>query len=321
MSKLRCHISISLDGFVAGPNQSEENPLGEGGERLHDWVVPLAAWRQSHGEQGGEVNESARIVEESRENIGAGVMGRNMFGPVHGGAWGDEQWTGWWGDNPPYHYPVFILTHHPRDPVEMEGGTTFHFVTDGIESALEQARKAAGGKDVMLWGGANIAQQYLATGLLDELELHVVPVLLGDGARFFDNLGNAEVQLEQVRAGSVCGMPCCPTQVSGRGVRMAGRRAGLSPRDLPPRPGTPAVDRPTWTVVLRPCLLEVVQHVLRAVSCPDGQKAVIVVLEAAAATHSDEPRIPDLGEDHQLPNLAFVSAWIRSLIAATVGSH
>ena len=104
MSKLRCHISISLDGFVAGPNQSEENPLGEGGG-LHDWVVPLAAWRQSHGEQGGEVNESARIVEESRENIGAGVMGRNMFGPVHGGAWGDEQWTGWWGDNPPYHYP------------------------------------------------------------------------------------------------------------------------------------------------------------------------------------------------------------------------
>src|SRR5712664_60436 len=176
MSKLRCHISISLDGFVAGLNQSEENPLGEGGERLHDWVVPLAAWRQSHGEQRGEVNESARIVEESRENIGAAVMGRNMFGPVHGGAWGDEQWTGWWGDNPPYHYPVFILTHYPRDPVEMEGGTTFHFVTDGIESALEQARKAAGGKDVMLWGGAHVVQQYLAAGLLDELELHVVPV-------------------------------------------------------------------------------------------------------------------------------------------------
>jgi len=123
MSKLRCHISISLDGFVAGPNQSEENPLGEGGERLHKWVVPLAAWRQSHGRQGGEVNESARIVEESRENVGAGVMGRNMFGPVGGGPWDDEQWTGWWGDNPPYHYPVFILTHHPRDPVEMEGGT------------------------------------------------------------------------------------------------------------------------------------------------------------------------------------------------------
>jgi dihydrofolate reductase len=130
----------------------------KGGERLHDWIVALAAWRQAHGKQGGEVNESARIVEESRENIGAGVMGRNMFGPVRGGAWGDEQWTGWWGDNPPYHYPVFIVTHHPRDPVEMEGGTTFHFVTDGIESALEQAREAAGGKDVML-GGAQVAQQ------------------------------------------------------------------------------------------------------------------------------------------------------------------
>jgi dihydrofolate reductase len=200
MSKLRCHISISLDGFVAGPNQSEENPLGEGGERLHDWVVPLAAWRQSHGKQGGEVNESTPVFEESLENVGASVMGRNMFGPIGGGAWGDEQWTGWWGDDPPYHHPVFILTHHPRDPVVMEGGTTFHFVTDGIESALEQARQAAGGKDVKLWGGGQVAQQYLAAGLLDELELHVVPMVLGDGARLFDNLRDAEVQLEQVRA-------------------------------------------------------------------------------------------------------------------------
>src|SRR5215211_6462575 len=148
MSKLRCHISISLDGFVAGPNQSEENPLGEGGERLHDWVVPLAAWRQSHDEQGGEVNQSTRIVEESRENIGAGVLW--LTSPPCS-SW---DWTGWWGDDPPYHYPVFILTHHPRDPVEMEGGTTFHFVTDGIESAVERAREAAGGRDVMLWGGA-----------------------------------------------------------------------------------------------------------------------------------------------------------------------
>jgi dihydrofolate reductase len=199
MSKLRCHISISLDGFVAGPNQSEENPLGEGGERLHGWVVPLAAWREAHDKRGGEVNASARIVEESRENLGAAVMGRNMFGPIGGGAW-DDEWTGWWGDNPPYHYPVFIVTHYPRDPVEMEGGTTFHFVTDGIESALDQATKAAGGKDVMLWGGGNIVQQYLAAGLLDELELHVVPVLLGGGARPFPALGDAEVQLEQVRA-------------------------------------------------------------------------------------------------------------------------
>jgi dihydrofolate reductase len=200
MGKLRSDISISLDGFVAGPNQSEENPLGEGGERLHDWVVPLAAWRESHGYEGGEVNESARVVEEARENVGAALMGRNMFGPPSGGPWGDGQWRGWWGDDPPYHYPVFILTHHPRDPLEMEGGTTFHFVTDGIESALDQAREAAGAKDVTIWGGAQAVNQYLAAGLLDELELHVVPVLLGDGARLFDNLGDAEVKLEQVRA-------------------------------------------------------------------------------------------------------------------------
>ena len=200
MSKLRCDISISLDGFVAGPNQSEENPLGEGGERLHDWVVQLAAWRQAHGMQGGEVNESTRIQEEAIQNVGAGVMGRNMFGPIGGGPWGDGQWTGWWGDNPPYHYPVFVVTHHPRDPVEMKGGTTFHFVTDGIESALEQARKAAGEKDVLLYGGGHIIQQYLTAGLLDELEFHVVPVLLGDGARPFPKFGDAEVRLEQVRA-------------------------------------------------------------------------------------------------------------------------
>jgi dihydrofolate reductase len=199
MSKLRCDISISVDGFVAGPNQSEENPLGEGGEGLHDWVVPLAAWREAHDKQGGEVNESARVVEEARENIGAGLMGRNMFGPIGGGPWADDEWTGWWGEDPPYHYPVFVVTHHPRDPVEMKGGTTFHFVTDGIDSALGQARAAADGKDVMLWGGADIARQYLAAGLLDELELHVVPVVLGGGARLFDNLGDAEVRLEQVR--------------------------------------------------------------------------------------------------------------------------
>jgi len=200
MSKLRCHISISLDGFVAGPNQSEENPLGEGGERLHDWVVPLASWREAHDHEGGELNPSTQVFEEANQNIGAAVMGRNMFGPIGGGSWGDEQWTGWWGDNPPYHYPVFVVTHHPRATVEMAGGTTFRFVADGIESALEQAKQAAGGKDVMLWGGGNIVQQYLAAGLLDVLELHVVPLLLGDGARIFDSLGDAEVRLEQVRS-------------------------------------------------------------------------------------------------------------------------
>lgn len=199
MSKLRIHISISLDGFTAGPNPSPESPLGEGGERLHDWVVPLAAWRKPHGLQGGEVNASTRIFEEALENVGAGVMGRNMFGPVHGGAWDEEPWMGWWGETPPFHSPVFILTHHGRQPVEMKGGTTFHFVTDGIEVALEQARQAAAGKDVMLWGGASVAQQYLAAGLLDEIELHVVPVLLGDGIRLFDNLGDADVRLEPLR--------------------------------------------------------------------------------------------------------------------------
>ena len=132
------------------------------------------------------------MSKETLQNVGAGVMGRNMFGPARGGAWGDEQWTGWWGDNPPYHYDVFILTHYARDPVAMEGGTTFHFVTDGVERAVEQAREAANGRDVMLWGGAQAIQQYVAAGLLDELELHVVPVLLGDGARLFDTLGDAE---------------------------------------------------------------------------------------------------------------------------------
>ncbi|MEU0095213.1 dihydrofolate reductase family protein [Kribbella sp. NPDC006257] len=198
MSKLRCHISISLDGFVAGPNQSMEEPLGEGGERLHDWVVPLASWREGHDKEGGEVNASDRIVEEVRENIGAAVMGRNMFGPIGGGPWVDEDWKGWWGDNPPYHYPVFVVTHHRRDPVEMAGGTTYHFVTDGIESALAQAKEAAGGKDVMLWGGGDVIRQYLAAGLLDVLELHVVPILLGDGSRIFGDV--AGVRLEQVRA-------------------------------------------------------------------------------------------------------------------------
>jgi dihydrofolate reductase len=200
MSMLRCHISISADGYVAGPNQSAENPLGEGGERLHDWIVPLAAWREAHDKGGGEVNPSSQVVEESRANIGAGVMGRNMFGPIGGGDWGDGQWSGWWGDEPPFRNDVFIITHHPREPVEMDGGTTYHFVTDGIASALDQAKAAADGKDVMLWGGAQVIDEYLAAGLLDELELHVTPVLLGDGARLFDHLGEAKVRLEQVRA-------------------------------------------------------------------------------------------------------------------------
>ena len=153
MSKLRFNITMSLDGFVAGPNQSEENPLGEGGGRLHDWAFALVAFREQHGMEGGEVNASTPVVEESLENIGAEVMGRNKFGGGPG-PWGDDPWTGWWGDDPPFHEPVFVLTHHAREPLEMQGGTTFSFVTDGIESALEQAKEAAGGKDVALGGGA-----------------------------------------------------------------------------------------------------------------------------------------------------------------------
>src|SRR5512132_3703401 len=197
MARLRFDISMSLDGFIAGPNQSEENPLGEGGMQLHEWAVELAAWRTPHGEEGGEVNASTEVVEESLENVGATVMGRNMFGGE--GPWGADPWDGWWGDDPPFHTPVFIVTHHAREPVIKEGGTTFTFVTDGIESALEQAREAAAGKDVALGGGANVAQQYLKAGLIDEMQLHVVPVLLGAGARLFDNLEGAESGLECTR--------------------------------------------------------------------------------------------------------------------------
>ena len=194
MSKLRFQISMSLDGFVAGPNQSEENPLGEGGEQLHEWVIKLEAWRKPHGLEGGEVDASTEVVEKSLENIGATVMGRNMFGGA--GSWDEHPWDGWWGDDPPFHTPVFIVTHHAREPAVKEGGTTFIFVTDGIESALEQAREAAAGKDVALAGGASVAQQYLKAGLIDEVQLHVVPVLLGAGARLFDNLEDAKVELE-----------------------------------------------------------------------------------------------------------------------------
>jgi dihydrofolate reductase len=199
MSKLRLKISMSLDGFVAGPGQNVDNPLGIGGMRLHEWVFPLAVWRAMHGLQGGEINESSRIVEESLANIGATVMGRNMFGG-HPGPWdAAKPWNGWWGVNPPFHHPVFVLTHHARESLELEGGTTFTFVTGGIEAALEQARRAAGGKDVSLAGGASAAQQYLAAGLVDEMELNVVPTLLGAGERLFDGVGDELHGLELVR--------------------------------------------------------------------------------------------------------------------------
>jgi dihydrofolate reductase len=179
---------MSLDGFTAGPHQSLDNPLGVGGMRLHDWVFPLKYWREMHGQSGGEVNASNRVVEESTVNIGATIMGRNMFGG-HPGAWSREKpWTGWWGQNPPYHHPVFVLTHHARALLTLEGGTTFTFVTDGIESALEQARRAAKGKDVALAGGAKAAQQYLKAGLVDEILISQAPVLLGNGERLFEGV-------------------------------------------------------------------------------------------------------------------------------------
>lgn len=198
MSKVRAHISTSLDGYVAGPNQSRENPLGEGGEQLHEWVVVLKGWREQHGMEGGEENISSRIVEEERANVGAEIMGRGMFGPPSGGPWGDNPWTGWWGDDPPFHKPVFVLTHHEREPLTL-ADTTFTFVTDGIEAALAQARNAAGDQDVFIGGGASIINQYLAAGLVDEVEVHVVPIILGGGERLFEGVG-PDLKLEQLWA-------------------------------------------------------------------------------------------------------------------------
>ncbi len=199
MGKIRCEISMSLDGYSAGTNPSLENPLGEGGRQLHEWAFGLAAWRAPHGLVGGDVNESTAVVEESLSNVGATIMGRKMFGGGPG-PWGDDPWNGWWDDNPPFHRPVFVLTHHPRLPLELQGGTTFTFVTDGVESAAEQARRAAAGMDVVVAGGADIVQQYLAAGLVEELELHIAPVIMGDGVRLFDHLAGADIRLEQLRA-------------------------------------------------------------------------------------------------------------------------
>ena len=196
MPRVTSQISISLDGFAAGPNQSLDNPLGEGGERLHDWAIATAAWNRQHGRAVGTEGVDSDIVASSVKGVGAYIMGRRMFGGGDG-PW-DPEWKGWWGNEPPYHVPVFVLTHHEREPLEMEGGTTFHFVTGGIESALEQARAAAGDADVQIAGGASAIQQYLAAGLLDELYLHIAPVLLGSGERLLEDVGDP--QLEPVEA-------------------------------------------------------------------------------------------------------------------------
>lgn len=191
-------VSISLDGFVAGPNQSLDNPLGVGGQRVHEWMFATAHWAR---QQGGDVppeTEDSKVADRMHENVGAFVMGRNMFSPGRGG-W-DMSWRGWWGEDPPYHAPVFVLTHHARDPLPMQGGTTFHFVTDGIESALSQARAAADAKDVMVAGGALAIRQYLRAGLLERLTLHIAPVLLGSGERLLEDVGDPTLRPVEVIA-------------------------------------------------------------------------------------------------------------------------
>jgi dihydrofolate reductase len=187
MGKLTFEISMSLDCFVAGPNQTLDEPLGKGGDQLHKWAFAARSWRESHGLSGGETNVDSEVIDEYVRNTGATVMGRRMFSGGEGPWEDDPNADAWWGDDPPFHHPVFILTHHAREPVTKQGGTTFTFVTDGIESALERARAAAGDKDVAVGGGANVAQQYLKAGLLDEIQIHLAPVLLGDGVRLFEN--------------------------------------------------------------------------------------------------------------------------------------
>jgi dihydrofolate reductase len=196
MPKLRVDISMSLDGFIAGPNQTLEQPLGEGGERLHEWIFGLASWREPHGLSGGETNADDEILAESVRATGAVVMGRRMFSGGEGPWADDPNAEGWWGDDPPFHVPVFVLTHHARETVTKQEGTSYTFVTDGIEAALEQARAAAGDKDVVLAGGATVVQQALKAGLLDELQIHLAPVLLGDGVPLFDRLGVDAPELE-----------------------------------------------------------------------------------------------------------------------------
>ncbi|HXF30357.1 MAG TPA: dihydrofolate reductase family protein [Solirubrobacterales bacterium] len=195
MPKVKSQITISLDGYMAGPNQSEENPLGEGGEALHEWAVKLASFNEMHGRgDEGERGASDDVLRSTQANLGAVVMGRNMFGPVRG-PWPDEEWKGWWGDDPPFHCPVYVLTHYARDPFELENGNSFHFVTEGIEVAIAEAKEAADDQDVSV-GGASTLQQTIAAGHLDEIVVTQVPIILGGGERLFDHLEAAAAQVE-----------------------------------------------------------------------------------------------------------------------------
>jgi dihydrofolate reductase len=200
MARLTLDISMSLDGFIAGPNRTVEQPLGDGGERLHEWIFGLASFRERHGRSGGERNADDEVVRETLDTAGAVLMGRRMFSGGEGPWEDDPVADGWWGDDPPFRVPVFVLTHHARETVAKQGGTSFIFVTDGLESALAQAREAAGDKDVSVAGGASLVQQCIEAGLLDEMQIHLVPVFLGRGVRLFDQLGDTRRDLEVERA-------------------------------------------------------------------------------------------------------------------------
>jgi dihydrofolate reductase len=204
MAKTKAQITASLDGYMAGPNQSEQNPMGEDAMGLHEWAFKLQTFNAEHDGEGGEGDEnpSNAVLAAAQANVGAVVMGRNMFGPVRG-AWPDEDWQGWWGDDPPFHCPVYVLTHHPRDPFELDGGNSFHFVTEGIEKAVAEAKEAADDQDVSIGGGASTVQQAIAAGLLDEIMVNQVPLILGAGERLFDHLtaGVATPELTSVVEG------------------------------------------------------------------------------------------------------------------------
>jgi dihydrofolate reductase len=193
MTQLKLEITMSLDGFVAGPDPSLDDPLGQGGERLHEWALGLVSWREQHGLEGGEENIDSEIVAETTASVGAHIMGRRMFSGGSGPWEDDPNANGWWGDTPPFGKPVFVLTRHAREPVAL-AGTTFTFVTDGIEAALDLAREAVGDKDVQISGGADVARQYLRAGLLDEMQIHVAPILLGSGTRLFEDAGGVEIE-------------------------------------------------------------------------------------------------------------------------------
>lgn len=196
MTKVRVHaFTISLDGYGAGPNQTLDNPLGVGGMGLHEWLFPTRSFHQMQGEQGGESGTDDDFVARGTANIGAWILGRNMFSPLRG-PWLDESWTGWWGENPPYHVPVFVLTNHARPSITMQGGTVFHFVTGGIHQALEEATCAANGLDIRIGGGANVIRQYLQAGLIDEMHIAIAPVLLGTGEHLFKGIDTVALGYE-----------------------------------------------------------------------------------------------------------------------------